>query len=264
MLQLDPARFARHLSEFVALAGAGPGLQSYFDALEAKHQRFTGLLGAPVRIGLDEAEGLLEAVFPARRKLYPLIERLGAQSFSATAGALLHGEGALPERIAAFCDALPYPQGELREARRLQRKLRGAAFDFAAELLHFAEPLKHPLMARWVWDAESSSGALRELMAVPEDAVKIEIDATPETFVAARRWLVARFEEQGLWRDHHWWSDLVLAMAFVSYFRAMTGGVLGSDFTRSSTPEEQHVKLLGLEPARTDGRSRVKKAATLH
>lgn len=268
-LPLDPDRFGRHLSEFVALADAGPGLQAYFEALEAKHRLFAGLLDAPARLDLEGAQALLETVFPARRKLYPLIESLGASAFAGSVEALLGGAAPADARIVAFCDALPYPEGELRDARRLRRKLRGAAHDFAAELLHYAAPERHPLMTRWVWDGETASGALRELMALPEGAVKVDFEMTPEAWDAARAWLVARFEEQGLWRDHHWWCDVVLAMAFVGYFRAMTGGVLGSDFTRSSTPQAQLVKLLGIEPARADGRSRVKKdaphaAATLH
>jgi hypothetical protein len=49
----------------------------------------------------------------------------------------------------------------------------------------------------------------------------------------------------------------------VTYFRAMTGGVLGSDFTRASTPDEQLRQLLGLDAG--GGRSRVRKsAATIH
>lgn len=264
MLPLDPERCARHLSAFVELADAGHGLQGWFDALESKHRKFAALLGAPVRIGMDETRALLETVFPARRKLYPLIERMGAAPFAARVDALLHGGAPVEARMAAFRDALPYPEGELREARRLRRKLRGAAHDFAAEVLHFAQPARHPLMTRWVWDGEASSGALRELMDVPEGVAKVDVEMTPGAFESARRWLTGQFEAQGLWRDHHWWCDLVLAMAFIGYFRAMTGGVLGSDFTRSSTPEAQLIKLLGLEPARRDGRSRVRASVPLH
>lgn len=245
MLQLDAERFARHFSDFVALADAGVGLQAYVGLLEAKHRLFAALLAAPARIDLGAAETLLESVFPARRKLYPLIEALGAARFSERVARLLGGEAT----IEAFCDSLDYPH-----ERAMQRKLRGAARDFAAELLHFADPRAHPLMTRWVWDASSGSGALRELMNA-EHAGGVD-------HAAARDWMYERFGEQGIWREQHWLADLVLAMAYVGYFRAMTGGVLGSDFTRASTPDEQLRKLLGVDGG---NRSRVRKSsATIH
>jgi hypothetical protein len=246
MLQLDAERFAKHFSDFVALADAGPGLQAYVELLEAKHRLFAAALAAPARIDLAAAQTLLESVFTARRKLYPLIEPLGAEGFSERVARLLRGEAT----IEAFCDSLDYPS-----ERSMRRKLRGAAHDFAAELLHFADPQAHPLMTRWVWDASNGSGALREMI---NGEFKGRVDHG-----AARGWLYERFAEQGIWREQHWLADLVLAMAYVGYFRAMTGGVLGSDFTRSSSPDEQLRKLLGVD---TGGRrSRVKKAAaTIH
>ncbi len=246
MPPLDAQRFAVHFSEFVALADAGAGLQAYVAALEAKHRLFAAALENPARLDLARVEALLGTVFSARRKLYPAVEALGAEAFAARVAGLLAGEVA----IDAFCDALPMP-----EERAARRKLRGAAHDFAAELLHFADPATHPLMTRWVWDASSASGALRELM---HEGAAAEVD-----HAVARGWLYERIAEQGIWRDQHWLADLVLAMAYVTYFRAMTGGVLGSDFTRASTPDEQLRKLLGLDAA--DGRPRVRKsAATIH
>jgi hypothetical protein len=264
MLRLDDGRFAKHFSEFVALAGAGAGLDAYVASLEAKHRLFAGALAAKQRLDLDTAAALLEAVFTARRKLFPLIEALGADEFGELATGLVRGTAPLGERLEAFCDALPYPEGAGREARAVRRKLRGAALDFAAELLHFADPLAHPLMTRWVWDASTSSGALRELMEVPDSVARIDLEATPETFGAARAWLVGHLAEQGVYRDQHWLADLTLAMAYVSYFRAMTGGALGSDFMRASTPEDQLRKLLGIDAERRGGRSRVRRATALH
>jgi len=246
MQQLDAGRFAVHFSEFVSLADAGAGLQAYVEALETKHRLFAAALADPARLDLAQLESLLGTVFTARRKLYPAIESLGAEAFAARVAQLRAGEATIDQ----FCDALPMP-----EERAARRKLRGAAYDFAAELLHFGDPQAHPLATRWVWDASSASGALRELMR--EDGA-LEID-----HAAARGWLYERIAEQGIWRDRHWLADLVLAMAYVTYFRAMTGGVLGSDFTRASTPDEQLRKLLGLDAA--GGRPRVRKsAATIH
>lgn len=263
---LDETRFARHFSEFVSLADAGCGLAAYIDGLEAKHRLFADALGGSklARLDLDGARMLLETVFTARRKLFPLIEALGEDAFRDLVGGLAQGDAPVDARLSDFCDGLPYPAGEGREARMLHRKLRGAAKDFAAELLHFADPVAHPLMTRWVWDPGTSSGALRELMAVPENTAHIPLAATYATFSEAREWLTQRVAAQGIYRDQHWWADLTLAMAYIGYFRAMTGGALGSDFMRASTPQEQLEKLLGIEAGRTGGRSRVKTKSTVH
>jgi len=264
MVTLDEQRFEKHFATFVSLAEAGSGLTTYVDSLEAKHRLFAQSL-APQRfprLSLDAVRALLETVFTARRKLFPYFERMGDDALRAAIDALLQGAAPADARIAAFCAALPFPQAEGREARMRARKLRGAAHDFAAELLHFREPEAQPLMTRWVWDASTSSGALRELMDVPETASRIALASTAETYGAARDWIVERIAAQGIYRDHHWWADLLLAMAYVDYFRAMTGGTLASDFMRASNPDEQLRKLLGIEPER--GRSRVKRAVSVH
>ncbi len=102
------------------------------------------------------------------------------------------------------------------------RKKRGAAEDLAAEAAHFRDPARVPLRTRWARDA------LRELEIA---------DEAP---------LLDHLRYEGLYRGLHWWADLVLAHAYVEYLRAMSGGVLGSDFTRAMTPAEQLAKLLGI------------------
>src|SRR5579859_946962 len=106
MLQLDAGRFAAHFSGFVSLADAGAGLQAYVEALETKHRMFAAALADPARLDLGQVEALLGTVFSARRKLYPLVETLGAAQFAARVAQLLAGEAG----IGAFCDALPLPQ----------------------------------------------------------------------------------------------------------------------------------------------------------
>lgn len=244
-MPLDAQRFARHFSDFVALAKAGPGPQVYLDSLEAKHVLFAR--GVSMR-SLEAIEALLETVFPARRKLFPVFESLGADTMAIRVAALLHGDAPAERRIEAFGSALPLPAGDTRERRAARRKLEGAARDFAAELLHFSDPAAHPLATRWARDA------VRELSAS---------DSIPDAS-QARDWLFGQVAEQGIYRDRHWWVDLVLATAYVGYFRAMTGGTLGSDFTRGATPEEQLRKILGIDAERPGGRSRVKKVMAVH
>lgn len=167
------------------------GLQAWMDGLEAKRRLFAR--GDPA--------AMLQSVFTARRKLAP---------------------GLAGEIAAHGIDAVSLPE---------DRKLRGAAQDFAAEVLHFRAPDATPLKTRWATDA------LREFDAD---------DAVPDAD-AAHAWLRERIAAQGIYRDLHWWADLTLGMAYVDYLRAMTGGVLGADFSRALTPEEQLSAILGLK-----------------
>ncbi|MCX7891175.1 MAG: hypothetical protein N2544_02240, partial [Burkholderiales bacterium] len=147
----------------------------------------------------------------------------------------------------AFVARLPIRAGEGREARNRAARLARAAHDFAAECLHFRDPLRYPLMTRWMWDPATASGALREFVKNPDHQTRLPLDARPETFEGARQWLAGEVEGQGIYRDIPFWVDLVAAGAYTHYFRSMTGGVLGSDFQRTGGPEEQVKKLLGID-----------------
>jgi hypothetical protein len=104
-----------------------------------------------------------------------------------------------------------------------------------------------PLMARWVWDRATMSGALRELVAGGEAMRDLPLENAPGTYAAACLWVQERIAEQGIFRDVHFWADLVLAAAYGHYFRAMTGGTLGADFERGTHPSEQITGLLGID-----------------
>jgi hypothetical protein len=57
----------------------------------------------------------------------------------------------IENRINRFCDRFPN-----------DKKHRWVK-DLAAELLHHADPERVPLMNRWVWDAKSNTGVIREI-----------------------------------------------------------------------------------------------------
>lgn len=257
----DEALLRRHMTTLLEAVQGDGGIAAYLDALAAKQRFVAGLLAAEALGDLDEAriEALLGVVFTARRRLFPVLAELGA---AATAGALrtlLYGAAPLAARMGDFVSGLPIRDGEDREARGRAARLRRAAHDLAAEALHFVDPSRYPLMTRWVWDASTMSGALREFVQGADQASGLPLDMRPETFEAARGWIAGEIEAQGVYRDIPFWVDLVEAAAYAHYFRAMTGGVLGSDFGRTGGPEESVKKLLGIEPERRGGRSRVVK-----
>jgi hypothetical protein len=261
-VQFDEARFRSHMTTLLEVARVDGGIDTYLGSLGAKQRLFAELLGEGAIDGLDDAglEALLELVFTARRKLHPVIAEMGCATTVAALRDLLHGREPVAARMSDFVARLPIRGGEGREARGRAARLRRAAHDFAAEALHFVDPVRYPLMARWVWDDATSSGALREFVHKPDQVDRLPLDARPETFEAARTWMAGEIEAQGIYRDVPLWVDLVEALAYTQYFRSMTGGVLGSDFSRTGGPEENLKKLLGIESARRGGKSRVVKS----
>jgi hypothetical protein len=261
-VRFDEARFRAHMTTLLEAARVDGGIEAYVGDLTAKQRLFGTLLGEDAIGALDEAglEALLEVVFTARRKLHPVVTEMGTDAMAEALRELLYGRVALADRLGAFVARLPIRDGEGREARGRAARLRRAAHDFAAEALHFLDPLRYPLMARWVWDDSTGSGALREFVDNPDQAHQLPLDTRPETFEAARTWIAGEIEAQGIYRDVPLWVDLVEAAAYTHYFRSMTGGVLGSDFSRGGGPEENIKKLLGIDSGRRGGKSRIVKS----
>lgn len=251
-LALDADRFAWHFGDLVrVLEGAG-GAEVWLERLAAKQRLFARALEAAREgaLGLDGAEELLGRVFTARRWLYPPLAALGSERVAARLAELAGGAAPLAARMRAFADALA------QSAAAAPARVRRAAWDFAAELLHFGDPARYPLMSRWVWDRATQSGALREFVRGAEALAEMPFDDSPELFEGTRRWIAERVAERGLYREVPLWTDLVLAQAYTGYLRSIAQGSLGAGFGGALAPREQLVKLLGL-----DAGARVRKTA---
>ena len=261
---LDPALFRHYLKAVTEAAQDWGGIEAYLAAASAKQQLFAELL-APERLTgltLEDMERLLDRVFTARRRLYPVLESLGETRVREATHWLFTGPLPVAQRLQDFVDAMPGAGGMGREAVRAAAKMRRAAWDFAAEMLHFADPERYPLMARWVWDRATQSGALREFIRGNDAVPEIPLTNAPETYEGARAWLAGQLRGEGVYRDLPLWIDLVQAQAYVTYLRSVAEGSLGGDFGRGAQPHEHVRKLLGIEAERPDGRTRVKKNAT--
>lgn len=260
-LDPDPALFKRHLEALLSNAEQGGGIEGWLAALGAKR----GVCASVVErtrngcLGMEDVEGLLAGVFTARRRLYPVLEALGAARCGALIAALLDNVDPVSRRMQAFVDAMPGAIDMNRESIRAAAKLRRAAWDFAAEVVHFADPDNYPLMARWVWDEATQSGALREFVRGGDAMREIPFTNDPALYEGARRWLAEHMSGEGIYRDLPFWVDLVLAQAYVTYLRSVTEGSLGADFGRGTAAHEQLQKLLGIDGA-PGARPRVKKA----
>lgn len=259
-LALDEGLFEHHFGQLADNLERAGGAEAALASLGVKQRLFRAALERErlAALTLADAETLLETVFTARRRLFPALEAAGADGVRGALAELLHGDGPLTQRLAGFVQRLAPEAGESGAERKAAGKVRRAAHDFGAEALHYFDPVRYPLMARWVWDQGTVSGALREFIRGNDHLAEIPLGGAPEMFEGARRRLTALIGGKGIYRDVHFWIDLVQAQAYVTYFRSMAEGNLGGDFGRGSRPEDQLRKLLGID-VREDGRSRVKK-----
>lgn len=259
-IALDAGLFARHFAKLLENVEPDGGIELYLERLGAKQRVYAEVLGAAGgELGMDAIERLLGHVFTARRHLFPTLERLGGERCAGLLNGLAARGTPVARRIQDFVDAMPGPQTMDRAQMQAAAKLRRAAWDFAAEVVHFSDPVRFPLMSRWVWDRSTQSGALREFIRGNDALTEIPFDNRPEIFEGARRWMAERIAEQGIYGDVPLWIDLVLAQAYTGYLRSMTEGSLGADFARGAPAYEQLAKLLGIDAPPKGARSRVKK-----
>lgn len=251
-IALDEAIFGAKLDQMLTAMAEAGGVERFIDSLAKKHELFNQALAEDFVEALD-GDGfaaLLETVFTARRRISTRLEAIKPDELVAAVRHVVYGTAPIVERMEAFQDLISEDD----------RKARRAAWDLAAEMLHFNAPEHYPLMVRWVWDAKTQSGALREFIRGNDSMPDIPIGGEPEAFEAVRVWLVEQLNNRGFYRDLHFMIDLVLAQAYADYMIAMSNGMgmLGSDFGPKSDPLELVVKLLGIDPDRRGGRSRIK------
>lgn len=259
---LDSQIFKYHFDQLLEQSGDDGGIAALIERMQAKqHAIVTTFERALAAVGLNEIESLLDQVFTARRRLYPALESAGIVKVREALTQLRHDALPVAARLQAFVDAMPGTAGMDRASIKEAGKLRRAAWDFAAELLHFGDPDQFPLMTRWVWDQATQSGALREFIRGNDSMREIPLTNAPEMFEGARVWLADQLRTEGIYRDLPLWIDLMLAQAYTNYLRSVAEGNLGADFGRGTTPGEQLAKLLGIDRARRTGASRVKKDA---
>lgn len=262
-LPLDPGRFDRQVRALEETTRPHGGIEACIAALAEKQTVIAHAL-APERLpSLDLAavERLLDRVFIARRRLYPALAQAGDGVVGPALARLIAASGEPVVALQAFVDVMPGAAQTDRDSLRRAARVRRAAWDFAAELLHYRDPAAVPLMTRWVWNGEAQTGAMREFLRDHESAAGTALGSDVQPFVAVRNWLDDRVRALGVYRDVPLWVDLVLAQAYTGYLRAMTEGHLGADFARGTGPHEQLCKLLGIDAVRGDGRTRVRKEA---
>lgn len=251
-IDLDSGIFAQKLQQFVTATSDVGGVEAFVDALNKKQIFFAELVSEDAIDGLSEDSVLmlLDCVFPARRRLLKGLNQVPHNVVVSQLRHLLYGDDTVEKRLQSFVDVIEIDD----------KKVRRAAWDFAAEVLHFSAPEQYPLMCRWVWDQHAQSGATREFIRANDTMPNIPIGMSVAEFECARVWLSDQLEQQGFYRDIPWMIDLVLAQAYAEYVMAMSNGMgmMGSEFGAKMEPITFVSKLLGIDPARRGGKSRVK------
>lgn len=258
---LDPGVFQRHFTVLLAGMEQDGGADSFLAALAAKRQAVIDARECAQQstFGLAALEGVLALVFTARRKLYPALADLGDERVVKLMDGLWFGASSPGTRLQQFVDAMPGAESTDRASVKAAAKLRRAAWDFAAEMLHYGEVERYPLMSHWVWDQATQSGALREFVRGGDAMREVPFSNDPAVFEGARRWLAEQLAGQGIYRDEALWINLVLGQGYLAYFRSMTEGSLGADFGRGVPPNEQLKRLLGIDAAPGARPDRVRK-----
>jgi len=254
VLDLSGAKLDEAFAALAAASEDAGGVEQYVDAIKLKSALFAETLGhgRARHVELGAFRGACAWIATARRRIGPYIE---PETWSATREAvveLLEGAEAASgadARLDRFCARFPEDR-----AHRLVR-------DLAAEILHFTDPERYPLMARWVWDAHTNTGMLREIWH-GDDAHfnSLDVPATFETFVVLREELAQFLASRGVYRDMTFFIDLLSAQVYARYIHEQGGSYLRADFASAEPPMVHVRRLLGLDAVSAKGRLRLKAA----
>lgn len=234
-------------SGFAALidaAGNSGGIESYLTALHLKVRIFRELLADGRVAELDELQflGLCTFMSTVRRRAGPWLADHSYPGLRERMTALLGDKGDMQGRFDAFLAGFP--------KNRQHRWLR----DLGAEMLHFTAPDAVPLMTRWIWDADTRSGVLREIwFDVEPDRNTLTLSDRVEIFLALRNELEPFLRGNGIYRDLPLMQDLLCAHLYARYINDRGSTYLKGDFAGGEDPMAHTRRLLGLDCCDADG-----------
>jgi hypothetical protein len=226
------------------------GIERYVDAVKLKSSMFQEALagGAVQSLDLETFKGLCTFMSTVRRRAgLWLHEDAFGQMYEAI-NDLFAREDAIDARIEGFCERFPRDK-EHRWVR-----------DLATEMLHNADPERVPLMNRWVWDAKSNSGVIREIWHADDvDHIKIPVGDGYGTYLVLREELSQFLSDEGFFRDVLQYVDILCAQIYAQYICEQGGSYLRTDFSAPEDPMQHTRRLLGLDGVRSgNGKTRLK------
>lgn len=226
------------LNESLAETRGTNGIESFVEALQSKHEVFAGICSKGDGVDITDLQTLGGLSFTIRRKLGGILADSGSLVLEGFHALISSNEMPVENRIRQFADLA-----------MTDKKRRRALWDFASEVMHFREPERIPLVNRWVWDASTMSGALREFIKANDTMRHIPIGDSVAAIEGARSWFYDALTEEGFYRDLHWMVNLVWAQAYSDYARSlsMSMGMVDAQFGARQDPLELLVKLLGID-----------------
>lgn len=254
VLDLSGPRLRRAFEHLVESAESTGGVERYVSALALKASLFEEIFakGKVEKMNAAEFRDLAAFITPARRRIAPYLADDGFQQMRARIIALLEGwsdTSTADARLGRFIAAFPDDK-----AHRWVR-------DLGAEILHYSAPDRYPLMTRWMWDSQVGTGVLREIWFTDDSphAVRIDVDDNFMTFATLTEELSGFLAENGVFRDHTFYTDLLCAHVYADYINDKGGTYLRSDFSDGSDPMTHTRRMLGLDTVNTEtGRTRLK------
>jgi len=249
---LDLSGDALRMSLQTLIAGSEDhgGVERYVVAVKLKSTMFEQALAQHdvKNLELETFKGLCTFMSTVRRRVgHWLTEDTFPQMREALVG-LLADSGTVEERTNAFCEKFPN-----------DKKHRWVK-DMAVEILHNTDPERVPLMNRWVWDAQTNTGVIREIWHGDNvDGMTIPVGDGYATFLTLREELSQFLSDEGFFRDMLQYVDILCAQIYAHYICEQGSSYLRADFTAPEDPMAHTRRLLGLDGVRPgSGRTRLK------
>jgi hypothetical protein len=253
ILDLSGPALTSGLESLVSGSEADGGIERYVASLKFKVALFQNMLadGKVEELEEDSFKGLCAFMAPVRRRIAPRLHEDGFAKFRAAMVELLDPAAhtmTSDSRVRGFCARFPDD--------KKHRWVR----DLAAELLHYSDPERYPLMSRWVWDAKANTGMLREIWHGDNvDHMVVDASDDYETFLVLREELSQFLRDNGVFRDTLLYVDLLCAQVYAGYICAQGGTYLRTDFASPDDPMQYVRRLLGIDGADgKTGRTRLK------
>ena len=247
-LELSGPKLRLSFEGLLARAEEQGGVEAYVEALKIKSALFRDALDGDLDLGAFRT--LCAHMATVRRRIGSYAQEEG---FSAIHPRILelmearHDSSATDSRLAAFCGSFP----DDREHRWVR--------DLAAEILHNVDPERYPLMQRWVWDARTNTGVIREIWHGENvDTMTIPVTDGYATFLVLREELSAYLTQNGVFRDVLWYVDVLTAQVYAEYIGERGGTYLRTDFATPEDPMLHTRRILGLDGVDAEGRTRLK------
>ncbi|HYX63077.1 MAG TPA: hypothetical protein VE935_02530 [Burkholderiales bacterium] len=246
-LELSGPKLALALETLVSRADDLGGIEAFVEGLKAKAALFQQAL--VIELTLKSFRTLCAHMATVRRRVGPYAQPDAFPSVKKHVEELFSDADSPDARVGRFCARFP----EDREHRWVR--------DLAAELLHFADPERYPLMTRWVWDVRTNTGVLREIWHGEEvDHMTIDVADDHATFLGLRQELAQYLQTNGVYRDVLFYTDILLAQIYAGYIGERAGSYLRTDFATPEDPMLHTRRILGLDGVDERGKTRLKAA----